>query len=131
MFSDGTYYDHVSIDSSGNLGVMNYTCPKCRSDIRWRYKGLMRLNCPVCKVSLYRTQSAAEVEFSRLGEFYALVLVAVALVLVGAIYLLLRGSELLWPSVTISIFVLLGLAYRAFWPSPQHDWPRWTDRKPW
>ena len=91
----------------------------------------MHLNCPECKVPLYRTQSAAEVEFSRLGELYSLVLVVVALVLVGAIYVLLRGSELLWPSITISIVILLGLAYRAIWPLPQHDWPRWTDRKPW
>ena len=110
---------------------MNYNCPKCRCDLRWRYKGLVRQRCPACQVTLYRTRTDSEDTLMVRVDLYVWGAVPVISAVLAIIYLLLRGSLLLWPCLVLATVAMVTWFYRLFWPPLPANSPRWTDRKPW
>lgn len=106
---------------------MDYRCPQCQTDLRFKFKGLFRLNCPNCQVALYRTTSSAEL---KLAAFLELKL-AVAGAVVAVMALLAVGPT---PYFWLLFVVGLGCAAAAFIGLANRQtgesWPRWTDKAP-
>jgi DNA-directed RNA polymerase subunit RPC12/RpoP len=107
---------------------MNYQCPKCQVNLRYKFKGVVRLTCPDCGVRLFRTVSAAELCAEGRIEL-ELWCAAVVVLMVGMLFI--RSSSYLFPVVAAAIVAFAAWRVLRLNSSTSADWPRWTDRAPW
>ena len=106
---------------------MDYRCPKCQTDLRFKFKGVFRLSCPNCRVSLYRTTSSAEIKLGVNLEY----MLALAGFVIAALALFLVGPT---PYFWLLFVIGLACAAAAFIHLANRrtadSWPRWTDKAP-
>ena len=106
---------------------MNYNCPKCDINLRYRFKGILNLACPACGVQLYRTVASSEIELSRTFEPK---LWLFALATAGVLTSFMAGSPYLWPTLIVAMLLFYAFANHRAHLQVAKEWPRWTDQAP-
>lgn len=110
---------------------MRYDCPKCQTNLRFRFKGVFRQVCPHCGVRLYRNPSSTEQRLQATVD----VLVWLAALSACFAYFILRKVMGDSPAYWLALGFLLGAM--GVWlihktrSDKTKDWPRWTDLPPW